>query len=408
VRRGVSAGPPGARSRDGTRGILAVTEPTEGVIEAVRPTRAEVDLDAIRHNVGVLAGDAGDAMVCAVVKADGYGHGAIEVAGAALEAGARWLAVALVEEGEVLRAAGVEAPILLLSEPVGQADVAGRRAAVRRMLDADLTPSVATTAFADVLGEVADDPVASHLLVDTGMGRIGCRPEAVADLLAHPALDVTGAWTHFARADEDVDTTEEQRRRWEPVVAQVRAARPRAIIHAANSAGLLRHPDARFDMVRTGIALYGLSPAPSVTATSFGLHQALTLRTAVSFTKYVVAGTPLSYGHTWSAPRDGWVATLPIGYADGVPRSTSNRIEVVIGGRRCPQIGRVTMDQVLVFTGDHQPAVGDETLLLGGDPADADDPSLFVSVDEWAAAAETIAYEIPCQLTARVPRLHLH
>lgn len=374
----------------------------------MRPARAEVDLDAIRHNVRVLAEYAGDAMVCAVVKADGYGHGAIEVAGAALETGARWLAVALVEEGEVLRAAGIDVPILLLSEPVGQVDVAGRRAAVTRMLAAGLTPSVASTAFADLLGEVADHPVAAHLLVDTGMGRVGCRPVEVADLLAHPALDVTGAWTHFARADEDVDTTDLQRSRWEPVVAQVRATRPRAIIHAANSAGLLRHPNAHFDMVRTGIALYGLSPAPSVTATSFGLHQAMTLRTAVSFTKRVVAGTPLAYGHTWSAPRDGWVATLPIGYADGVPRLTSNRIEVLMDGTRYPQVGRVTMDQLLVFTGDHEPTVGDEAVLLGGDPANADDPSVFVSVDEWAAAADTISYEIPCQLTARVPRVHLH
>ncbi len=379
----------------------------ESHIERLRPTWAEIDLTAIRHNVQVVQATAPGAMVCAVVKADGYGHGSIQVGRAALAAGAQWLAVALVEEGEALRAGGIEAPILLLSEPVGQVDEAGRRAAATRVLAADLTPSVATTEFAGLLAAVAGSPVGAHLLVDTGMGRVGCRPDEVTALLDHPGLDVTGAWTHLARADEDVDTTDVQRRRWAPVVDEVRRARPDAIVHAANSAGLLRHPDAHFDMVRAGIALYGLSPAPSVTAVSFGLRQALTLRTAVSFVKHVPARTPLGYGHTWSAPRDGWVATLPIGYADGVPRSTSNGIEVIIDGRRCPQVGRVSMDQVLVFTGPHQPRVGDEVVLLGGDASHPDDPTRFVNVDEWAAAADTIAYEIPCQLTARVPRIHL-
>lgn len=374
----------------------------------MRPTRAEVDLAAIRHNVGVVRGVVGDTLLCAVVKADGYGHGAVEVARAAIEAGAEWLAVALVEEAEVLRAAGMDVPILLLSEPVGQVDDASRRAAVTRLLAAEVTPSVGTPAFAQLLGEVAGHPVDSHLLVDTGMGRVGCQPGEVADLLAHPGIRVTGVWTHLARADEDVETTDLQLSRWESVVALVRAARPTAIIHAANSAGLLRHPRAHLDMVRAGISLYGLSPAPTVTATSHGLRQAMTLRSAVSFVKPVTVGTPIAYGHTWTAPRDGWLATVPIGYADGVPRAVSSRVEVLLGGHRHRQAGRVTMDQLMVFTGDHEPEVGDEVVLLGGDTAHPDDRDRFVNVDEWAAAADTISYEIPCQLTARVPRVHLH
>lgn len=373
---------------------------------SLRPTVVEVDTDAIGHNVGVLAAAAGGARVCAVVKADGYGHGAVEVARAALQAGASWLAVALVEEAEVLRDAGIDAPILLLSEPLGQPDERSRRATVDRLLAAEVVPSVATTAFADLLAAVADRPVACHLLVDTGMGRVGCRPDEVAALLGHDGIEVTGAWTHLATADEDAVTTDEQLARWAPVVAQVRAAHPDAIIHVANSAGILRHPDAHWDMIRAGIALYGLSPAPHLPASSFGLRQALTLRTRVSFAKHVPAGTPVSYGHTYTTPADGWLATLPIGYADGMPRSLSNRAEVLIDGRRHPVAGRVTMDQVVVFTGDLQPQVGDDVVLLGGDAEHADDPTRFISVDEWAAIDDTISYEIPCRLTARIPRVH--
>lgn len=367
---------------------------------AVRPTRAEVDLAAIRHNVAIVAEAAGGTDLLAVVKADGYGHGAVEVARAALAAGVSWLAVALVEEAEALRAAGITAPVLLLSEPLGQPG-AGAAEAARRVVAADVTPSVCTVAFADALQAVSDTAVPAHLVVDTGMGRVGCRPDEVGALLDHPGLDVTGAWTHLARADEDVDTTDRQLVRWAPVVEHVRARRPDAVVHAANSAGILRHPAARFDLVRMGIVLYGLSPAPDLPATSFGLRQALSLRTGVSFAKRIPAGMPVSYGHVWRAPTDGWLATLPLGYADGVPRVASNHLEVLVDGRRFPQVGRVTMDQVLVFTGDHEPRISDEVVLLGAQ-GDA-----FVSVDEWAAAAGTISYEIPCQLTARVPRHHL-
>lgn len=373
-------------------------------IDAIRPTVAEVDLAAIRHNVRLLAATADGARVCAVVKADGYGHGAARVARAALQAGAAWLAVALVEEAEALRAAGIEAPILLLSEPLGQVRADARTAMVERLLVADVTPSVGTRAFADLLAEVADGPVACHLVVDTGMGRVGCRPDQVGGLLAHPALEVTGAWTHLARADEDVDTTGRQLGVFESVVEHVRSARPDAVVHAANSAGILRHRAAHFDLVRAGIAMYGLSPAPDLPATSYGLRQALTLRTRVAFSKHVEAGTPVAYGHTFTTPAAGWLATLPIGYADGVQRSLSNRATVLVGGSRHPIAGRVTMDQVVVFTGDHEPRIGDEVVLLGGDADHAGDTSRFVSVDEWAAIDGTISYEISCRLTARVPR----
>ncbi len=366
---------------------------------AVRPTRLEVDLGAIRHNIGVLAESAAGAAVCAVVKADGYGHGAVPVARAALEAGATHLAVALVEEGEELRDAGVDAPILLLSEPPV--------AAAARLVQARLTPTVYTPAMGGALDAIArheDAPVSIHLGFDTGMGRVGAPPDLWDALLAVVAdwhVDVEGVWTHLARADEpDADTTGEQLTRFADVLGRVREAGlgPR-LVHASNSAATLLHPGAAFDLVRPGIAVYGLSPAPDVVAQDHGLRQALRLVTEVSYVKHVPAGTPLSYGHTWSAPTDGWVATIPVGYADGVPRLVSNEVDVLLGGVRRPLVGRVTMDQSMVWCGEHEPHIGDEVVMLGEQAGE------FVSVDEWAAAVGTISYEIACGISARVPRV---
>ena len=366
----------------------------------LRPTRLEVDLGAIRHNVRVLAEAAGDAAVCAVVKADGYGHGAVPVARTALEAGATHLAVALVEEGEELRDAGIDAPILLLSEPPVSA--------ASRLVAAGLTPTVYTQAMGGALDAIArheDAPVTIHLGFDTGMGRVGAPPDQWDGLLAAVAewhVDVEGVWTHLARADEpDAATTGEQLQRFADLLGRVREVGlgPR-LVHAANSAATLLHPGAAFDLVRPGIAVYGLSPAPDVTAQDHGLRQALRLVTEVSYAKHVPAGTPLSYGHTWSTPSDGWVATIPAGYADGVPRLVSNEVDVLLDGVRRPLVGRVTMDQSMVWCGDHQPAIGDEVVLLG---AQGDG---FVSVDEWAAAVGTISYEIACGISVRVPRTY--
>lgn len=365
----------------------------------VRRTRLEVDLDAIRHNIRVLADAAGDARVCAVVKADGYGHGAVEVARAALEAGASHLAVALVEEGEQLRAAGIDAPILLLSEPTP--------AAVHRLLEADLAATVYSRAFGDTLdeaGRAAGRRPTVHLGVDSGMGRVGARPEDLDDLLLAATgwdVDVEGLWTHLARADEpDQPTTRDQLDAFARMQARVTDAgfAPR-LVHAANSAATLLHPAARFDLVRVGIAVYGLSPSPDVTAEAHGLRQALRLTTEVSHAKHVPAGTPISYGHTWTSTSDGWVATVPAGYADGVRRRISNAVDALVGGRRCPVVGRVTMDQTMLWCGDREPRAGEEVVLLG------EQDGAFVSVDEWAAAVGTISYEVACGISARVPRV---
>ena len=368
----------------------------------VRPTYAEIDLDAIRHNVEVLADRAGDADVCAVVKADGYGHGAVPVARAALEAGATWLAVALVEEGEELRQAGLDAPILLLSEPPN--------AAADRILAAGITPAVYTLGFLAAMDAAArdrDTRAEIHLKADTGMGRVGAPEEDWDGLLAAATdadhVDVTGLWTHLARADEpDVSTTERQLDRFDRFLDRARGAGIEPdFVHAANSAATLAHPRAHHDLVRVGIAMYGLSPAPQLPAADFDLRPAMRFVTEVAYAKRITAGTAVSYGHTWEAPADGWLATLPVGYADGVPRLVSNRVDVLVRGARRPVAGNVCMDQVMVWCGDQKIEIGDEVVLLGGQDG------ARITADEWAEAAETITYEIATSITARVPRTYL-
>ncbi len=366
-----------------------------------RPTVAQVDLGAIRHNVTALHARAPQARFCAVVKADGYGHGSVPVARAALDAGASWLAVALVEEGEVLRAAGIDVPILVLSEP--PPDEAGR------LLDAGLTPTVYRVDFGHAVDAAAGArgvQARAHLKADTGMGRVGAPEPRWKELLTAAAgwshVDVEALWTHLARADEPgEDTTDWQLDAFERFEAAAHDAglRP-TFTHTANSAATMAHPRAHRGLVRVGIAMYGLSPSTQVTAQAAGLRPAMRLATEVSYVKHVPAGTPVSYGHTWQAPAEGWLATLPLGYADGVPRLLSNKADVLIGGRRCRIAGNVCMDQTVVWCGDHEPTVGDEVVLLGqqGDAT--------VLAEEWAGIVGTITYEIATGISARVPRLH--
>ena len=367
---------------------------------AHRPSRIEVELEAIRHNVRRLA-EVASTSVCAVVKGGGYGHGTVEVAGACLDAGAAWLGVALVEEGLELRAAGIQAPILVLAEPpVG---------AIDDLLHAELTPTVYRPAFVAALdraGRERSRPVLAHVKVETGMGRVGIPPQELTagleQLARSRGVHVDGLCTHLARADEPaVATTTEQLAAFDHVAERFidHGFRPRWR-HTANTAGTLLHPRSRHDLVRPGIGVYGLSPAPDVDAVGHGLRPAMRLVTEVSFVKRIAAGTGVSYGHRWHAPQDGWLATLPIGYADGVPRALTNQAEVLHDGVRRPLVGTVCMDQVLLWFGDDRAEVGDEVVLLG---AQGDDR---VRVEEWAATADTITYEIVTQLTARLPRHH--
>jgi alanine racemase len=358
----------------------------------LRPAWAEVDLSAIRSNARLLSDLVAPARLCAVVKAWAYGHGPVRVAKAALDGGASWLGVALVEEGLQLREAGIDAPVLLLSEPAIPA--------MGEVVRARLTPTLYTEEGVDALASAAvaaghRDPVPVHVKVDTGMHRVGAAgPVAVkvaTDVAARPQLRLEGLYTHFAVADEpDKDFTGEQCRRFEEVVGELAALGVRAeMVHAANSAGALFHAGSRMDLVRCGIALYGLAPALELVGVPpcDRLRPALSLRARVSYVKEVDAGEGLSYGLHYEVPVRSVVATVPLGYADGVTRALSERGgEVLIGGRRYPIAGSVTMDQILVDCGpDADVAIGDVVVLLGRQGAEA------ITAWEWASRTGTIA-----------------
>ena len=370
----------------------------------LRPTWVEVDLGAVRANVAELARLAAPAVVLAVVKADGYGHGAVPVARAALAAGAQWLGVALVEEGVALREAGIDAPILVLSEPAPDAAAA--------VVEHRLTAVVYTAPGIDALAKAVADagtatPLPVHLKVDTGMHRVGCLPDEAPALAArvreHAQLRLEGVLTHLAIADEPEDPyTDEQLARFGAVLDVLRAAGiDPPIVHAASSAGLLAFPASHFTLVRPGIALYGVAPAPTL-ASAARLRPALAFKARVSYVKRLAAGARLSYGLRYRLDHDACIATVPVGYADGVPRNLAEvGGEVLVGGRRRRIAGTVTMDQIVVDVGDDSVEVGDEVVLIG---AQGDER---VTAEEWAERLGTIAYEIVCGIGPRVPRVHV-
>ena len=367
----------------------------------------DVDLDAIRHNVAVLRAAVAPSEVWVVVKANGYGHGAIEVARAALDAGAGGLCVALVDEGVELRRDGIDAPILVLSEqPPGAASA---------MLADDLTPTVYTDVFVDALAAAAIATGRSdrtvHVKVDTGMQRVGARPEAVSALVERigghsPVLRLGGVFTHLAVADEPGDEfTALQLARFDQVLSTIGVAEE-VVVHAANSAGALAHPAARRSFVRAGIAVYGISPGHGVDDLCHDLRPALSLRARVSFVKTVRAGSRISYGLRHTFDRDTTVATVPIGYADGVPRRLSaTGGDVLVAGRRRPIVGVVTMDQLMVDCGPGDAgdpvAVGDEVVLIG--EQDGPEGTQRIRAEDWADRLGTIGYEIVCGIGTRVP-----
>ena len=361
-------------------------------MNAFRPTRVTVDLDAVRHNVRTLKPPGVELM--AVVKANGYGHGDVAVARAAIEAGATWLGVALVEEGLALRMAGVEVPILVLSEaPDGAEAVA---------LAHRLTPTLYTADGLRRFASAARGRVGVHIKIDSGMHRVGIWPPedaaGYAQDVVRAGLEVEGIFTHLAKSEDDEVTTKLQLERFGAAVDAIRAARidPR-YVHAANSAAVIRHPETHLDLVRTGIAIYGVLPAPGV-GDELGLRPAMTWRSAVASTKRLEAGERLSYGHRYELERPAWVATVPLGYADGYPRRAWASADVLVGGRRRRIAGTVTMDQMILDCGDDPPATGDEVVVLGGQGDER------ITAWELADHAGTVGYEIVTRVGPRVPR----
>ncbi|MFC9649268.1 MULTISPECIES: alanine racemase [unclassified Streptomyces] len=370
--------------------------------------RAEVDLAALRGNVRALRSRVGPGVaLMAVVKSDGYGHGMVPTARAALDAGATWLGTATPHEALALRAAGVESRIMCWLWTPGDPWRAG--------IEADLDMSVsALWALREVTAAAreAARPARIQLKADTGLGRNGCQPADWPELVA-AALDaqaaglvrITGLWSHFACADEpghpsiaaQLDAFHEM-----VAYAEKEGAEPE-VRHIANSAATLTLPEASFDLVRAGIALYGISPSPEVgTSQDFGLRPAMTLSASVALVKRVPEGHGVSYGHRYVTSRETTLGLVPLGYADGIPRHASGRGPVLVGGVRRRVAGRVAMDQFVVDLGGDTPEPGATAILFG--PGDRGEPS----AEDWAEAADTIAYEIVTRIGSRVPRVYLN
>ncbi|HUV05940.1 MAG TPA: alanine racemase [Armatimonadota bacterium] len=365
-----------------------------------RPTIAEIDLDAIAFNflqVRKLVGR--NAKICPAVKADAYGHGAVEASRALLDAGAEMLGVATVEEGLELRQARIHAPILLLGCILPDQ--------IPEAIRCELTMAVCDHSSAAGISreaQAADRRVKVHIKVDTGMGRIGAQPEEAVDLTLGiskmPGLEIEGIFTHFPCAnEEDLSFTHQQIREFQQIIQAIEDAGLHIPLrHAANSGAILNVPESYFDMVRPGIMLYGLYDSTH----RIELRQSMTLKSKIAFIKELAAGKTVSYGRTFTAARRTLVATVPIGYADGYNRLLSNKAAALVHGKRVPVIGRVCMDQTMLdVTEVSSVSVGDEVVLYGrqGDEC--------IRIEEIAALLGTISYEVVCAVGKRVPRVYL-
>lgn len=368
-----------------------------------RDARVIIDLDAISHNIAVLTAVVAPARLMAVVKADAYGHGAVLVARRAMSAGAGSLAVAFVHEGVELRRAGIEAPIVVLSEqPESQ---------IGDIVSHGLIATAYSVAYVDALEReararnVIGQEV--HLKVDTGMNRVGVHPSEAVEragriVACGPWLTLGGVYTHFATADDIASSfVGQQLQRFTEVLADIRRAGIDVdIVHCANSAAALIVPESHFDVVRTGIAIYGISPSPALEEACADLRPALRLQARVSYVKRVAAGESVSYGGHHRCPVETTIATIPLGYADGIPRRAAQvGMEVLIGGQRHRIVGVVTMDQLMVDVGDTPVAVGDDVVIIGTQGEEC------ITVNDVAARFDTIGYEVVCALSDRLPRI---
>jgi alanine racemase len=366
-------------------------------------TWAFIHLDRFLRNLHAVRARVGqNRRICVPVKAGAYGHGALQIAKTSLEAGAFCLGVADVNEGTELRKGGIEAPILLMSQPHPQE--------IPAIIEAGLQPFVSDSWFADALNERAEAAkikLSVHLKIDTGMGRIGCPFEeapALARRIADCAgLELAGTATHFAASDsahaQDIAYTQMQTARFTEAVDAVKAAgiNP-GIIHAANSGAVILHKNTWFDMVRPGILLYGYKAVQEPDIEPLKVEPVMELRSTVSLIKKAKKGETISYGRTWTAEQDTYIAVISAGYADGLPRLASGKWQALIGGNAYQIAGRICMDQFCVNLGpETNVRRWDEAVIFGGEAPDA---------AELAAAVGTIPYEITCGVSKRVPRIY--
>jgi len=384
-----------------------VTDPSADATapSAWRESWLSIDLDAIAANAAAVRELVAPSQLCAVVKADGYGHGTLAAARAARRGGATWFGVALVEEGDELRRGGITEPVLVLSEQPPAATAAA--------LDAGLTVTVASprglgavTAWARRTGREA----AVHLKVNTGMNRMGAElgdaPGLARSIASAPGVSLGGTWTHLACADDpDPSVTERQLADFQALLAVLgRDGIDPGIVHAANSAGAIAAPGSRLGLVRCGIAIYGIAPSVAMTAATdaIGLRPALSLHTTVTAVRRVSAGVGISYGHAAHTERPSTIATVAVGYADGLPRRSGlTGASVLLRGERHPVIGVVTMDQTMVDCGDLDVEVGEPVVVIG------DQGPGQITANELGERLSTIGYEVVCGMSRRLPRRYL-
>jgi alanine racemase len=367
----------------------------------MRPSWIEIDLDAIEHNASVIAAHIAPASLCAVVKADAYGHGDVPTSEAAVRGGAEYLAVALVEEGVRLREAEIDVPILVLSEP--QIEDAGV------LVSHALTPTVYRTEFVEALAASATVsntiPYPVHLKLDTGMHRVGAPPVEAFELARHidadPRLVLQGVFTHFAVADSDAAFTGAQNSQFRDFVSALAedGIEPR-LIHAANTAAAFDATDTRYDLCRVGLGIYGMRPHP-MSGVDLDLRPAMRVVGHVAYVRRHPAGSSPSYGRTRTLSDEATVVTVAIGYADGVPRSLTKVGSALIRGKRYPFAGTVTMDMVMIDVGDDQVDVGDEVVFMGTQDGGS------IPAEEWADHLDTINYEVVCDFGPRLPRRYV-
>ncbi len=368
----------------------------------MRVTRVEINLDNIAYNFSEIQRRIGDKVnIMAVVKANGYGHGAVEVARTALESGVQWLAVVMLEEAVELREDGIQSPILVLGpSPPAEAEELVKYRLAQAVCTGELAQAL--SAESKLQGQAAK----VHVNVDTGMGRLGILPEDgtpfISEISHLKGIEIEGMFTHFSVAGEDKSFTDLQIKRFKELVASLEKAGIRIPVkHAANSAAVLDIPPSYFDLARPGIMLYGLYPSLKVTH-RIHLKPAMSFKTQVAYLKTVPAGVSLSYGRTFITEKKSRIATLPVGYADGYSRALSNKGEVLIRGKRAPVVGIVCMDMTLIDVSHILDVkVGDDVVLFGGQDG------AQISVDEIASKIGTINYEVVCGIDRRLPRVYI-
>lgn len=367
-------------------------------------TFIEIDLDNIYHNIKAIQSYLGSAKeIMAVVKANAYGHGAIEISKTALDAGATSLAVAILEEALQLRTAGITAPILVL----GYTKPNSLELAIINNISLTIS-SVEDLSKIGLTSSALNRKVFIHLKIDTGMGRLGIQPNELGDffeeLAKYPSIQLEGIYTHFATADEeDTSYAYMQRDIFNDCLAKVQNYRPLPrSIHNANSAATLQNLCSNSNLVRIGLAMYGIYPSDTAKKSNVILQAALTWKSMVAHLKIIPKGTSIGYGRAYTSPESRWIATIPVGYADGYNRLLSNRGQVLIGGRRVPVVGRISMDQITVDVSEALPVKkGDEVILYG--PQGGDKITLY----EVADSLDTIPYELFCSLSLRRPRIYI-